>query len=137
MPTTSNAQSQSPQIPGTRARNFRIYLSERFPIPLALILSLALGLCAYAVAQTDMIRAGGPMIVDGTALGGCIVLLMFLFHLRVFDEHKDYELDCATRPSRPVPRGLISLAELRVFAAIAMVAEVILSVTAGVMPALL
>jgi 4-hydroxybenzoate polyprenyltransferase len=40
-------------------------------------------------------------------------LLQFLM-VRIIDEFKDYEEDCKYRPYRPVPRGLISLKELKV-----------------------
>lgn len=46
-----------------------------------------------------------------TAFGVC--LLMFL-QLRIADEFKDADEDARWRPYRPVPRGLVTLGELRV-----------------------
>ena len=43
----------------------------------------------------------------------CVALLQFLM-VRIIDEFKDYEEDCKFRPYRPVPRGLITLKELKV-----------------------
>ena len=45
-----------------------------------------------------------PMFIVG--------FLQFLM-VRILDEFKDYEEDCKFRPYRPVPRGLVSLKELR------------------------
>ena len=41
-----------------------------------------------------------------------VALLQFLM-VRIIDEFKDYEEDCKYRPYRPVPRGLITLKELK------------------------
>ncbi len=46
-----------------------------------------------------------PMFIVG--------LLQFLM-VRIIDEFKDYEEDCKYRPYRPVPRGLITLKELKI-----------------------
>ena len=44
---------------------------------------------------------------------GALTALVFFFLLRVLDEHKDQDVDRRWRPELPVPRGLVSLAELR------------------------
>jgi hypothetical protein len=44
---------------------------------------------------------------------GTLTLLVFFFLLRVLDEHKDVGTDADHRPELPVPRGLVSLRELR------------------------
>ena len=41
-----------------------------------------------------------------------ITLLLFMFHIRVLDEHKDYDFDSKYHKERPIQRGLISLKEL-------------------------
>lgn len=43
-----------------------------------------------------------------------ITLLLFMFHIRVLDEHKDYEFDSKFHKDRPVQRGLITLKELMI-----------------------
>lgn len=35
------------------------------------------------------------------------VVVLFYFKLRLYDEIKDYELDCIINPKRPLPRGLL------------------------------
>ncbi len=42
-----------------------------------------------------------------------VAFLQFLM-IRIIDEFKDYEEDCKFRPYRPVPRGLITLRELKI-----------------------
>src|SRR5262249_47280727 len=44
---------------------------------------------------------------------GSFTSLVFFFILRVLDEHKDADDDRRYRPELPVPRGLVSLRELR------------------------
>jgi 4-hydroxybenzoate polyprenyltransferase len=48
----------------------------------------------------------------------------FFFLLRVADEHKDAELDVRARPELPVPRGLVTLGELRRAGAVVALAAV-------------
>ena len=50
---------------------------------------------------------------------------MLLFaQLRIADEHKDHQDDCRWRPERPVPRGLVSLRELRAVGVAAAVVQI-------------
>lgn len=127
----------TPVPPRSFLSSFGEYLGERFPVPVTLLLSVATALGAYATAQGEVIRAGGPLIIDGYALGGCLMIFLFLFHLRVFDEHKDFQLDAETRPDRPVQRGVITLGQLKVLGAIAAAGQVALALTAGPRLALL
>lgn len=60
-----------------------------------------------------------------------LVLFGFFFQLRVADEHKDHEEDTKYRPERPVPRGLVTLAELRTVAIVVGVAQLALSIFLG------
>jgi len=87
------------------------YLGERFPVPV----TAALG---FATAAGALGRVG----TWATARGGLLMFLL-LFHLRVFDEHKDAEHDAATRPDRPVQRGLVTLRELAIAGGVAIALE--------------
>ncbi len=117
--------------PASLPGRFWAYLGERFPLPVILLLSLAFAGAATAVGQARALAAGAPLSLDGTALGGVFMVLLFLFHLRVFDEHKDYEIDQRTRPDRPVQRGLITLNQLKVAGVIAVAAEIVLALLPG------
>src|SRR5690606_183321 len=50
-------------------------------------------------------------------------LLCFFFHLRVFDEHKDFEEDLRFHPERVLQRGVITLRDLRLLAGLAIITE--------------
>lgn len=88
-----------------------IYQGERFPLLAHGPLIAAFSACA--VSFSSLLRGapvpGWQMFV--TAFGVC--LLMFL-QLRIADEFKDADEDARWRPYRPVPRGLVTLRELRV-----------------------
>lgn len=127
LPSTGAAGEEP--APGLGA--LRDYLAERFPVPVTLMLSVATGVAAYAVAQAELIRAGAPVLFDGTAAAGCFAVFLFLFHLRVFDEHKDFDLDNETRPDRPVQRGLVTLRQLKVLGAVAIAGQLIIALAPG------
>lgn len=82
-------------------KNWCIFIQERFPplkhVPLILFFFLA-----------------NTFVFNGSFLflSFFIVLLAF-FHLRVFDEIKDYKNDLALHPERPLARGLISIREAK------------------------
>jgi hypothetical protein len=88
-----------------------IYQKERFPVLAHGPLIFAFSACA--VSFSALLRGapapGWQMVF--TAFGVC--LLMFL-QLRIADEFKDAGEDARWRPYRPVPRGLVTLGELRV-----------------------
>lgn len=97
-------------------------LWERFP-PLA-YLPLIAGLYWAALEM-----AGGE--IDADSVIGLAALTLVFLHLRLFDERKDYEFDKRFNPGRPLPRGLVSLGELRVAWVIAIVAELALAAWLG------
>jgi len=55
-----------------------------------------------------------------------VAFLQFLM-IRISDEFKDYEEDCKYRPYRPVPRGLITLKELKVLFIICAILQVLIT----------
>ncbi len=97
-----------------------IYQKERFPLLAHGPLIAAFSACA--VSFSSLLR--GAPVPDGTmfltAFGVC--LLMFL-QLRIADEFKDAEEDARWRPYRPVPRGLVTLKELRILFILAAAAQ--------------
>ena len=60
-----------------------------------------------------------------------IVTLLTFFQLRVADEHKDAEFDRRHHPSRPVPRGLVSLDELKMLAFAGAITQFIAATSLG------
>jgi hypothetical protein len=98
-----------------------IYQKERFPLLAHGPLIAAFSACA--VAFSSLLRDAPPpgLQMYLTAFGVC--LLMFL-QLRIADEFKDAEEDARWRPYRPVPRGLVTLGELRILFGIAALIQV-------------
>lgn len=102
----------TPSLP----RRLGTYQKERFPLaayaPLvaaAVFAALSFSVHARHLGVSESPGLPGPAV---WVVGG-LTLLVFFFGLRVLDEHKDAEVDRRTRPELPVPRGLVSLAELR------------------------
>ncbi|MBI1900973.1 MAG: UbiA family prenyltransferase, partial [Planctomycetia bacterium] len=98
------------------------YLQERFP-PLGygvLIVSYYSSNQFLAKTLTDPNK---PMHYNLGSLLGAIALLCVFFHLRVCDEHKDFEDDSRHYPERILQRGLVTLANLRWLGLAAVVVE--------------
>lgn len=55
-----------------------------------------------------------------------IAVTAFYFKLRLYDEIKDYELDCEINPHRPLPRGLLTRRDMYNGMAFCIMVEVIL-----------
>ncbi|WP_404404821.1 hypothetical protein [Pelagibacterium halotolerans] len=87
------------------------YTTERFPLAGNGFLTALM--CAGSIAPL-----GSEAPLWKVVLSVFAVLPLF-FIMRVADEHKDYHDDLVYRPERAVPRGLISLGELRTVAAVA------------------
>jgi 4-hydroxybenzoate polyprenyltransferase len=69
----------------------------------------------------------GKLAFIGFATG-----LLYTFHMRLFDEFKDFEHDKKYYPGRPVSRGLLSLAELWILTLIVVAAEFLLNLFAPI-----
>lgn len=112
------------------AKRLAAYLRERFPLlgHGVLIVSYYSANQFLAIA---LVTPGEPMRYTVRSLTGAVTLLCFFFHLRVFDEHKDYAEDCRFYPGRVLQRGVVTLAELRRLAIAAIVSELVLSTICG------
>lgn len=88
-----------------------IYQRERFPLLAHGPLILAFSSCAVSYVALLMDRGIPSWPSYAVAF---VVCLLFFLQLRIADEFKDREDDARWRPYRPVPRGLIRLAELRI-----------------------
>jgi 4-hydroxybenzoate polyprenyltransferase len=126
---TYPAAAHEPIVPSRE--QLRTYLRERFPPAVALPACTALAVATSAAAQTSALARGAPLIVDLRVLSSAALACAFLLLLRVFDEHKDAEIDATTRPDRPVQRGVISLRQLRAVGAVAVALQLGLAFTAG------
>ncbi len=103
----------------------RAYQAERFPVAAYLPLVAVATFAALAYSRAARGVSGFPRAEFGV---GTLTLLAFFFLLRVLDEHKDAAGDARSRPELPVPRGLVTLAELRSAAVVAVGTVAILNV---------
>lgn len=105
------------------------YVVERFPpVAYGLLVALFFG-SATLVAHA---LGGG----DHTGWAGGLVVLAVFFHLRVFDEHKDFDADVQAYPDRVLSRGDVTLRDLKIAGAVAIAAELGISIALGTNAAL-
>jgi len=89
---------------------FNQYLKERFAL---LKHTLLISTFGFSALSYSLLCRGKEFIPVEHFVAGIIILIGIFYLLRVFDEHKDAEEDKQNRRHLPVPRGLISLQELR------------------------
>lgn len=117
------------------ANRWWIYQKERFPLiahgPLVIVFCLAVML--FSSLQHDEL----PRLAR--VLGAVVSTLILFFQLRVADEFKDFSLDAQYRPHRAVPRGLVSLRELKRLAVAGALLQFLIAVytDVGLVPVLL
>jgi len=92
-------------------RRFLTYQAERFPFLAHGLLIAAFSFSAIAYSR---ICRGVSGFIDFQTYGiGVFITVTLFFLVRIFDEHKDAEDDARYRPELPVPRGLVTLNELK------------------------
>lgn len=89
----------------THAKGWAIYLKERFPLPVYLLLSAGIALSGQWLSAGSFEATGFSLAILG--------LLLFFSELRLMDELKDYDKDLLAHPDRPLPRGTISVNQVR------------------------
>ena len=111
-----------PDRPASLPARWWRYQAERFPLFGYAPLITAFTFASISYSRSARRFAGLPDAAGFVpwplfAVGAFTSLACFLL-LRVLDEHKDAETDRRWRPELPVPRGLVSLGELRVLGAV-------------------
>ncbi len=92
-------------------KRFYIYQAERFPFVGYLVL---IGVFTFSAASYSRICRSEEGFIDWEHyFVGVITTFTLFFLVRIFDEFKDQHEDAQYRQYLPVPRGLISLKELR------------------------
>ena len=87
------------------------YQKERFPIAKHGILILSFSFCAVCLSSLLRQQYSWPNFSSAAVAFVCV--FGFFLQLRIADEFKDHETDAKYRPERAVPRGLVSLTELK------------------------
>lgn len=111
-------------------RRLFAYLQERFPL-----LSHGVLIASYYSSNQFLAQAlgrpGEPMRYGLSSLAGAVTMFCIFFHLRVFDEHKDYAEDCRFHPDRVLQRGEITLGHLKLLGGLAIAVELLLAALRG------
>ena len=118
-PTSLN--HQSPYL-----KRLTAYLNERFPLIGHGVLIVSYYSSNQFLAEV-LTRPGEKLLYSVGSVLGAITIFCIFFHLRVFDEHKDYEEDMKHYPHRVLQSGIISLWNLKVLGGIAIALELILA----------
>ncbi len=96
---------------GTFLKRFLIYQKERFPFVGYIFL---VGAFSFSAISFSRICRGAEGFIELFPFLVCVYNTVTLFFLvRIFDEFKDHEEDMLYRKYLPVPRGIISLNELK------------------------
>jgi 4-hydroxybenzoate polyprenyltransferase len=108
------------------AKRFYQYQKERFPF---LAHGVIIGAFTFSAISYSRLSSGFTDFIGWKPFLICLFnTVSFFFLLRVFDEHKDAEDDAQYRSELPVPRGLITLKELRYFAVAFAIVQVAINV---------
>jgi 4-hydroxybenzoate polyprenyltransferase len=131
--SATSREHSAAQAPDRSARalpRVTAYLAERFPL-------LVHGLLIFSFYSSNqflahaLVEPGQPMRYDVYSLLGYVTILCFFLHLRIFDDHKDFEEDCKNYPNRVLQRGQITLAELKWICVLAIGLEFFFGYLAG------
>lgn len=103
--------------------NIRIYLSERFPLAITSVHSLATAAILVGISSGAL----SWQVLVLIALG----FFSFMLRMRVTDEFKDSSHDDSNYPDRPVQRGIISRNQLIAIGVISLAIEIFSALAAG------
>ena len=111
-------------------KRLNAYIAERFPLHSHLCMVIIYFLANQFLAQV-LGNPGNPLRIGWFTALGMLFLFCIFFHLRVFDEHKDYDDDIKHYPERILSRGLITLGHLKILGGIVIVVEIICAAISG------
>lgn len=112
------------------SQRLKAYLNERFPLHSHVSMVIIYFLANQFLAQV-LGDPGAPLRIGWFTPVGMVFLFCIFFHLRVFDEHKDYELDIAHYPDRVLSKGFITLRHLKILGGIAISTEILCALLNG------
>ena len=85
-------------------KSLYLFQKERFPLQILLFTTLSSVLASVAVIDNSV----NPFQI----VSAFVITMLFLFHIRVIDESRDFKNDATLHPDRPVQRGDIALKQL-------------------------
>jgi 4-hydroxybenzoate polyprenyltransferase len=120
--------------PRSAVQRVGVFLVERFPPAPQLVLMSVLFVAATLMSGMLLAPDVGGSLGDidaGRAIAGFLGSLLFIVRLRLYDDVKDADTDRVENPTRPIPRGLVSVRELDVTALLVLVVEGLLIASVG------
>lgn len=108
-----------------------IFIRERFS-PLSYFPMVAVFLATHYALVAQIDPAAKTTLVSSMLLA--VGVMAFFFMLRLYDEIKDYETDLKIHPTRPLPRGLVTAAQLKTATLACLITELICFGLLGLQP---
>jgi 4-hydroxybenzoate polyprenyltransferase len=93
------------------------FIGERFPLQVHGVSILMFFATNAAIGGASTTPPGTPIAFGPRSLLAALALGLMFLRLRLFDEVKDYGYDLQHNPTRPLPRGLLSVREMNLWAA--------------------
>ncbi len=115
-------------------RRVLAFLAERFPPVPQLVLMAVLFVAATLMSGVLLPESLTGRLGDIDplkAIAGFVGSLLFIVRLRVYDDVKDADADRVENPTRPIPRGLVSIRELDVTGVVILLVEGALIASVG------
>lgn len=109
-------------------KKYLLWSKERFPPAGALLYAGGLFCVSYLFGY---LINNNNTIDLARAIAGFTIVFLVLFHLRIFDEHKDFEDDKLAHPDRLLSQGIITLKDLRKPMYMALLLECFLAIYLG------
>jgi len=103
-------------------RRLRAWAAERFPLANAVLVAVVY---LAALLTGRALTTGGELWLSALDGVGFLGAWGYFLMLRVFDEHKDYLLDCSNHPDRVLQRGLVTLGHLKLAGAVAVALQLV------------
>jgi 4-hydroxybenzoate polyprenyltransferase len=125
MTATDNATPMPPA-----AQRWALYFKQRFKLGTNLTATLLLVLTAGFAALHDAAVPLTQTAAVSLAMMSVVYFLVF-WHLRVFDEHKDWAVDSVRFPERVLSKGWVTLAQLRKIAYVTIPLELLIAAMVG------
>ena len=116
------------EIRKSQLNRWAIFFKERFE-PISHFVMIALFVYAhYLVADASKDVVVEPHLILYIGLGTAV----FFLKLRLYDEIKDFEVDVAKNPDRPLPRGLLQHLDIKKGIELCIILEVIFFTSCGI-----
>ena len=116
-------------------KKWYIYQKERFPVITYGLYCFCIVFATFCfsnhcgVCNFNIVKNSGEIFINYYRLIPMFIVAFLQFLMvRIVDEFKDYEDDCKYRPYRPVPRGVVTLKELKILFIICVILQVIVTI---------